>query len=347
MTRRPLLAIVALAAIAGACSSEPGGAITQPTSVIASTDTELVPVQRQDVVETVNVEAAVGNGVSIGLPIEADGIVTWVPDPDTVLRTGDVVVEVAGRPIVLVVGESPLYRPLRLVGRAERDEAGSRLGAQTGSDVAQLQRFLLDNGFDDAGRLQVDEVFGTSTKRAVQAWQQSVGHPTTGVIDSSQMLFMTNVLLLETTLVVGQRFEPMRATGTGTILEVVGSTSLREFFPKGSWVEVRPNDPVLGVVTRSSRITAGESNDVRQLIEISVDDLTPNELGQSVQVVGSVTRASDAITIPVRALLATTNGSWQVETGAGTTVTVELVDVVETTAIVSGLEEGTDVVVPL
>lgn len=345
MTRNTFLAgVVALGLVAAGCTTQPGETGAPPAT---EPDTELVPVIRQDVIETVTVEATVGNGMSVGLPIEAEGIVTWVSAPDTVLRSGDVVVEVAGRPVVLLVGETPLYRPLRQVARWERDEAGTLLGAQTGPDVAQLQQFLLDEGFDDAKRLTVDDVFGPSTERAVKAWQKSVGHPATGIVDSSQMLFMTTELLLQTQLIVGQDFAPIEATGTSTILHVIGSTSLREFFPEGAQVDARPNDPLVGVVTRSSRITVGESNDIRQLIEITIEDSTPSELGQSVQIIGTITRATDATTIPVRALVATSSGGWQVETGSGERVGVELVDVVTTTAIVNGLEEGDEVVVPL
>ena len=352
-TGRPRLSVYLLAVIAlgiGALGCSPRVEDPAAAQSDVSVDTELVPVIRQDVVEQERVQAAVGSGRPVALPIDAEGLVTWAPPHGLMLSSGDVVVEVSGRPVFLVVGESPLYRPLRLVPSNERDVAGDRLGPQTGQDVAQLQQFLLEQGFDDKGRLVVDELFGLSTQRAVKAWQTSVGHPATGVVDSSQMVFMTNEVLLQTDFIIGEGFRPVEVTGTGTVLQLIGSTSLRDFFPVAASVEVMAEPAVTGVVIRSSRVSSDDGNGVRQQIEISVDGVNPEDLGQSVEVVGSAIRATDVLTIPVRALLALSDGRWQVEvssSGGVNRVEVVLIDVVGTTAIIEGLDEGADVVVPL
>lgn len=351
---RSLIAVVALAVsvVATGCSSGTAEPAASAAS-ISSVDTELVPVVRQDVIETVKAQAGVGNGTGITLPIEAEGLVTWAQPAGSVLTSGDIIVEVSGRPILLVIGERPLYRPLRLVGRYETDEANTRLGQQTGADVAQLQQYLIAEGFDDKGRLTVDEVFGVSTQRAVKQWQASVGHPATGVVDASQLVFFTNDVLLQTELAVGQQFTEVGVTGTGTVLQVEGSTSLRDFFPVGETVEVNTEPPMTGVVIRSTRVAGGDDGGVRQLIEISVEGANPDELGQSVEVIGSMIQAADVLTVPVRALLAMTGGGWQVEvdsTGGVDNikkVEVELVSVFGTTAIIEGLEEDDQIVVPL
>ncbi len=355
MTNRFAASSVALAVgliVAGAatgCRAPTGDDPAAAAEATAPTqDFELVAAVRQDVIERQEVEARVGNGTVVTLPLALAGIVTWAPDQGAVLRSGDVIVEVGGRPVVLIVGETPLYRPLRLVGSGERDEAGNRVGRLTGPDVAQLQRFLIDEGYDDRGRLTVDEEFGRSTERAVEAWQRATGHPATGIVDTSQMIFMPTELLVDGHLIVGQTFDRFDVTGTDTVLQIIGSTILREFFAVGSTVDVLADPATTGVVTRSTRVS-GELG-IEQLIEITVDTSAGGELGQSVQVVGSVTRAEDALTIPVRALLAVSDGGWEVEveSGSGTRrVTVELVDVVDTTAIVVGLDEGDQVVVPL
>ncbi len=342
------VAASALAVLAGGCSSSGDNPASAAPEAETSVDTELAPVVRQDVVETQKAQAAVGYGTSITLPVELVGLVTWAPPPLTTLKSGDVLVEVGGRPVFFVLGESPLYRPLRLVGRWEVDEAGTRLGQQKGADVAQFQQYLLDLGFDDKGRMTLDEVFGLSTQRAVKDWQKSVGHPATGIVDSAQIVFMTSEVLLQTEYRVGQSFTPIEVTGTGTVLTVSGSTTLREFFPEGATIDVSAEPPVTGVVTRSSRVS--DDDGVRQLIEISVDGVNPDELGQSVEVVGSLTQATDALTVPVRALLAMSDGRWQVEVDNGggvQRVEVELVSVIGTTAIIDGLDEGDNVVIPL
>ena len=159
---------------------------------------------------------------------------------------------------------------------------------------------------------------------------------------------MTTEVLVQTEYRIGQSFESIDITGTGTVLTVSGPTTFRDFFPEGSAAVVSAEPPITGVVTRSSRISDDEG--VRQLIEISVDDVSPDELGQSIEVVGSRTQATDAMTIPVRALLAMSDGRWQVEVdngGALQRVEVELISVYGTTAIIDGLNEGDSVVIPL
>lgn len=84
---------------------------------------------------------------------------------DTV-NTGDVLVEVSGRPLVALPGTEPAYRDLR--------------PGDTGKDVAGLRRALAGLGFPSAG--DPDGVFGTATKRAVRAYYERLGFavPTTG-----------------------------------------------------------------------------------------------------------------------------------------------------------------------
>lgn len=344
-TAAGLVLVVSFGAVA--CAPTGDGPSASAAGTVA-VDTELVSVTRQDVTETAKLETTVGNGSLLVVPIDIEGIVTWAPAAGARLASGDVLIEVGNRPVMLVVGESPLYRPLRMVGRSELDEAGTRLGAQTGPDVAQLQQFLLDQGFDDKGRLAIDETFGLSTERAVKDWQKSVGHPATGVIDSSQLLFMPHELLVSSKLNVGEPFDGLDVTGTDTLLTSFASTAKREFFPVGTTVEVLSEPPTTGVVVESSRVSL--DGEIRQRIEIAVDGAARDDLGESVQVVGSVTRAEDVLTIPVRALLALSDGGWSVETGLGSRsepVTIELIDVVGTTAIVQGLNAGDEVVVPL
>jgi HlyD family secretion protein len=76
------------------------------------------------------------------------------------VRNGRVVLEIAGRPVVVVEGSVPAYRDLG--------------PGTTGRDVAQLQRALGGLGFSRGGdRLGA---FGPGTARAVAAWFRSLGY---------------------------------------------------------------------------------------------------------------------------------------------------------------------------
>ncbi|MEU4522838.1 peptidoglycan-binding protein [Amycolatopsis sp. NPDC024027] len=79
---------------------------------------------------------------------------------------GNVLAEVAGRPLVALHGAEPAYRDLR--------------PGDSGKDVAQLRQALRELGFPSAG--DADGVFGAATKRAVTGYYRSLGFsaPATG-----------------------------------------------------------------------------------------------------------------------------------------------------------------------
>ncbi|WP_424183797.1 hypothetical protein ACOBQX_17705 [Actinokineospora sp. G85] len=84
---------------------------------------------------------------------------------DTV-EAGEVIVEVAGRPLVALRGDVPAYRDLA--------------PGDSGKDVAALRAALAELGFSSKG--DPAEEFGPATKNAVNAYYKSLGFsaPTTG-----------------------------------------------------------------------------------------------------------------------------------------------------------------------
>ncbi|SEB29113.1 Peptidoglycan-binding (PGRP) domain of peptidoglycan hydrolases-containing protein [Amycolatopsis tolypomycina] len=82
------------------------------------------------------------------------------------VAAGNVLAEVAGRPLVALHGAEPAYRDLR--------------PGDSGKDVTQLRQALQELGFSSAG--DAAGVFGAATKRAVTAYYRSLGFsaPTTG-----------------------------------------------------------------------------------------------------------------------------------------------------------------------
>lgn len=96
-------------------------------------------------------------------------VVTRVPETGDTVEEGDVAVEVAGRPILVLQGELPAYRALR---------PGS-----SGDDVAQLQAALNRLGYDVG---EVDGVFGPATEAGVEAWYADVGYEPHGPTEQEQ-----------------------------------------------------------------------------------------------------------------------------------------------------------------
>ncbi|HWM32883.1 MAG TPA: peptidoglycan-binding domain-containing protein [Pseudolysinimonas sp.] len=122
------------------------------------------PVGRGDLVDAVSVSATVTRGTTIEVPLAAgsDGlaVVTATPaDSTSSLTAGKVVLEVSGRPVLLVTGRFPFYRSLRR--------------GDTGPDVAQLQTALTRAGFPVAA----DGRFGARTAASIREFYRAAGYP--------------------------------------------------------------------------------------------------------------------------------------------------------------------------
>ncbi len=355
--KRPVLILCAaglvLSGVAGTVAVT-GRADAAATDEVATTsptiDTERATVTRGDLVETHDANGQLGHGTVRTLPISAQGTVTDGPEAGDVLRPGDTAVEIDKRPITLVEGDAPLYRELRRVRNWERDAADEKLGEQTGDDVRQLQEHLLANGFDDKGRLDADGTFGISTERAVKDWQRSVGHPATGKVDGSQILFLDGPVRVEAAPDRGTSFDELRVTSTEPTVSVTIDRRVRSFYPEGATVELETvNGTSTGTVAKVTR-TVGNDGSASYELDIRVDD--PAALGDadSVKIVASDVKADDVLTLPVRALLALAEGGWAVQVDVeGDLVlrAVEIGEIVDGRVEINGLAEGDEVVVPV
>ncbi len=96
-------------------------------------------------------------------------IVTQAVEAGTDLDEGDVVVEVVGRPVMLLTGEIPMYRDLR---------PGS-----SGDDVLQLEEALARMGFLDGSP---DQTWDETTGAAVSAWYEEAGYRPNGLSEEDE-----------------------------------------------------------------------------------------------------------------------------------------------------------------
>jgi multidrug efflux pump subunit AcrA (membrane-fusion protein) len=124
-----------------------------PTFVIAG-------VERRDLSEEITVRGVVRRDelIRITSPIEGQVSSVLVEDGDTI-ESGDVIFALDGRAAVAVDGEFSFFRQL---------DVGSQ-----GPDVAQLERILVDQGYQ-VGR--VDELFTEETRSGLAQWQRDRGY---------------------------------------------------------------------------------------------------------------------------------------------------------------------------
>jgi peptidoglycan hydrolase-like protein with peptidoglycan-binding domain len=218
-----------------------------------------------------------------------------------------------------------------------------------GADVEQLQRFLLGQGFDDEGRLEADGVFGYSTERAVEDWQESLGVDETGRVGPTQVVFSPTPLRIAADARVGSAFAGLEVTEAAPIVTVDTDSADRDLLPIGNPVSVELADgtELTGVVSNQERALLDDGTAVWRTT-IDLDDQPPAD-ASSVLVHSAVTVEEDVLIVPVGALLALAEGGFAVEVVDGSSaglVAVEVGTVIGGLAEISGaVEPGDEVVV--
>jgi peptidoglycan hydrolase-like protein with peptidoglycan-binding domain len=255
-----------------------------------------------------------------GVVATVAGVVTSVPAPGRVLRQGAALYRVDRRPVVLMYGTVPLYRPLRQ-------------GMPAGPDVTQLERALRALGY--GADLTVDRIFTSATARAVREWQGDAGLPKTGTVDASQVVFLPSaVRVAEVKAAVGDRTGQGRrmltVTSTERVVHVDLKVSDQGLVDEGGGVTVE----LPGGATVPGRITsvgtvagrpagkepgaAGEGGE--PTIEVGIKLTGPRRPGMLDQAPVTVTlereRRRNVLTVPVEALLALREGGHGVEVTA-------------------------------
>ena len=331
--------------VAADAEPEPAGTTPNPTSGRAT-----ATVTTGDLASTREFRASITFGDPWSLAIAADGVVTASHAAGTVVRPGESLVRVNERPVVLAAGTMPLYRTLEKIDTRRRDENNQRLRLLEGPDVRQLQQLLADTGHDADGALELDGVFGSSTEKAVKAWQETVGLSATGRVDSGQLVFAVDAVRVATELRVGSQFAALDVTRAEATVQVDTNNRDRS--------AISPDTPVQIVVPGAERIggsatkqeqTVGADGSPIWRTTITPDADLPDGLTSATIEVVDVA-AADATLVPASALLALAEGGFAVELVDGDTtrlIRVELIDVLDGRAAVRGdVSPGDTVVVP-
>jgi peptidoglycan hydrolase-like protein with peptidoglycan-binding domain len=305
-------AVAALAVVGGAVvwfiairdgEEDPGAADT--------TDLATATVGRRNLVETETFDGSLGYADERALVSGRAGTLTWIDDEGAALHRGDIVYEVDERPVVVMLGDVPLYRTLS--------------SGVEGRDVRQLQRNLLALGFDDGGDLEVTGEFDSDTAEAVRDWQEDLGVERTGVVELGDVVFTTGARRMGAhTLVVGLGVNPGAQVASTTSLERVVTLDLeasdQDLVAKGDRVEVelpsgeRVNGRISDVATVAE--TDPEDPDADPTVEVSVRLLqrVGTELDEApVDVDVETSRATNVLSVPVQALLALAEGGYGLE----------------------------------
>jgi Putative peptidoglycan binding domain len=306
---------------------------------------------------------------------QARGIYTELPAPGRVIAQGRVLYRVNDRPVVLLYGSTPAYRTL---------SAGA-----TGPDVSELNADLVALGYATSAQLHPTSAsFGSATTTAVEKLQAQVGVTQSGTLTLGQVLFEpTAVRVTAVSAQLGGRTQPgqtaMVGTSTTRQVEVALDASQQTDVAVGDKVTITlPNNRTTpGVVSSVGSVatcpsssgpdgsssgsagpgtdncSSGSSGSSTPTITVDVTPSDPAVTGTwdqaPVQVGITTGSVSNALVVPLTALLAQSGGGYAVEVvGAGTRnhlvpVSLGLFDDAEGLVAVtgSGLAAGQSVVV--
>ncbi len=319
-----------------------------PAPAAAPASLSTAAVQKGNLSSEREFKATVSFGDKWTIPTSLTGAVTESRPAGSTVDFGEVLIRLDNKPLFLGKGETPMYRELTKINTKARDANGKRVKLQSAPDVRQLQQFLLDAGFNQKGKLEVDGLFGGITEAALKAWQASVGLPTTGKIDKAQLVFEPSPVRIDAEPRLGTTFAGLEVTRAQSVVLVDTSNRDRSALRVGATVKVTvPDaDDLSGKVTAQEQATASDGTAIWRTT-VTVDGTVS---GSNAKVVVTQLLAQDVLLVPVVGLLALAEGGFAVEVSGGATPTlvrVELGEVLNGQAEVSGdVAEGDQIVIP-
>jgi hypothetical protein len=372
MSRR-LRAVLAGAVVLAAAAATL--AIADPFASTASANgvadnaypTSLYTVARQDLSDQSQVSATLGYAGSYSVVNHAEGTVTSLPTVGQVVTQGHVLYQVNGQPVVLLYGSTPAYRSL---------SEGASATDVTGPDVRELNEDLVALGYVTSAELSpASDEFSWWTKAGVEDLQAALGVTRNGTLALGQAVFLpTAARVTSVAATLGAAAGPgqpvLSASSTTRQVSIALDTGQQSEVAVGDHVTITLPDSqnTPGVITsvgtvatapatsNSSTSPAGSSTSPTITVLASpTDPAATGDWDQApVEVTITTGSVSDALVVPVDALLAQTGGSYAVEVvGAGrihrlVPVSLGLFDdadgLVQVTG--SGLAAGQRVVVP-
>jgi peptidoglycan hydrolase-like protein with peptidoglycan-binding domain len=318
--------------------------------------TSTATVAKRSLSAQTNVSATLGYAGTYSVINQAVGSFSRLPSVGDVIEPGQVLYAVGGQPVVLMTGPTPAYRTM--------------VAGNSGPDASELNADLAALGYGPA-TLEGSPIFNAATAAAVMKLQAHLGVAQTGVLTTAQVAFLPSavrITAVSATLGAAAQAGAALATATSTARQVIVKLDATQqaAVKVGDQVAITLPDTSTtpGVVSTVGTVAvAAASNDQpgqtsTPTIEVDVTPTDPAATGKLDQapVLVAITTASvtDALVVPVAALLAVSGGGYAVEVVAddGTHqlvgVTLGLFDDADGLVQITGsaVHEGQHVVVP-
>ena len=333
------------------------GGTSHPGVVDNADPTGLAAVTRQDLSEQTQVSATLGYAGSSSVVNQAQGTVTALPAVGQVVKQGQVLYQVSGAPVVLLYGDTPAYRTL---------SEGADASDVTGADVAELNADLVALGYATSAEIPSgSDEFTWWTKDAVEKLQKALGVTQTGTLTLGQAVFLPSAIRVTTvsaTLGAPAQAGQAVATATSTTRQVsiALNAAQQSEVAVGDKVTITLPDTKTtpGVISSVGTVATAGQNGGSATITVLVNPTDPTATGTwdqaPVNVTITTSTASNALVVPVDALLAQSGGTYAVEVAGAdgirrlVPVTLGLFDDADGLVQVTGtsLTAGQQIVVP-
>jgi hypothetical protein len=340
--------------LADAFSSAPSGVPTGNPN-----PTGLYTVTRQTLLSQTQVTANLGYAGSYTVVNQSRGTLTSLPPLGQVVSQGQVVYQVSGAPVVLLYGPTPAYRTLS--------------SGMSGPDVRELNAALVALGYATSSQLSpTTNSFSTATTAALERLEAALGVTQNGMLTLGQAVFLPTALrVTAVSATLGQEVQTsqsiIQGTSTARQVSIPLDAAEQSEVKVGDEVSITlpDNETTPGVISSVGTVATtppssgpGNSGPSSPTVTVLVNPTDPASTGSWDQAPVNVTittgRVSDALVVPVDALLAQAGGGYAVEVvGADgahhlTSVTLGLFDDADGLVQVSGsdLAAGQRVVVP-
>ncbi len=328
-----LVAVLAIAGLAVTSGAKPASADAPQEPKVSTAQvqkTTLSATVPQDGTLTYQAQA---DGSPYAVINQARGTYTELPGLGQVIHQGRTLYRISDDPVVLLYGQTPAYRTL---------SAGA-----SGPDVAELNADLVALGYASRADLPPRSAsFGSATTAAVEKLQAATGMSRTGTLALGQAVFEPTALrITSVSAQLGGRAQPgetvLQATSTTRQVQVALDASQQTDVAVGDEVSITlPNNQTTsGVVSSVGTVATcppGSSGSGSSSAASGADscssagsgassptinvDVTPSDPAvtrrwdQAPVKVGITTASvSNALVVPVTALLAQPNGGYAVE----------------------------------
>ena len=288
-------------------------------------------------------------GTDYSLVNQASGTFTKLPRAGAVFSCGRVLYRVSNEPVILLYGDTPVYRSL-----SEGD---------TGPDVRELNRNLVALGYATSTELDPDsDYFSYETAYALELLQYKLGEEETGSLNEGQAVFLPGQLrIASVSATLGTSAGPgspiMQATSTNRQVVVELDASEQTEVNVGDQVQITLPDGnnTPGVVSSIGTVATSGSSGATLPLYITLDHPKAASSLDQAPVTLEITTAAvkHALIVPIDALLALSGGGYAVETvnaqGVHKLVAVSLGtfdDAAGTVQVTGDLRPGERIVVP-